>query len=41
MMFAAVHESVIGTSRQLLQRDIMAAIGGIADMTWTSRKRRE
>ena len=30
----------MGTLRRLLQRDIVAAIGGIADMTRTSRKRR-
>jgi hypothetical protein len=30
-----------GASLQLLQRDIIAAIGGIADVTRTSRKRRE
>jgi len=28
--------SLIGTSRQLLQRDILVAIGGKADMCWTS-----
>ncbi len=31
-LFAAVHESVVGTKRTLIQRPLMSVIGGKADI---------